>query len=90
LNDTDKKFKRFEQKGTCHYDGKGVREQWSESTDNEIVNAFGEGEAAFWLSVNQGAGVYSFNFRFPEAAETGAAASVAGLKKRALTGRSCR
>jgi hypothetical protein len=51
FSDEDKKFKRYVQNDTCFYDGKGSREQWSETTDNQITKAFGEGEADFSLNV---------------------------------------
>ncbi len=66
FSDTDKKFKRYVQNDTCFYDGKGSREQWSETTDNHVTKAFGEGEADFSMSVYQAAGVYQFSFRFAE------------------------
>ncbi len=69
FSDTDKKFKRYVQNDTCFYDGKGSREQWSETTDDNITKAFGEGEADFSLNVYPAGGVYQFSFRFPEIRE---------------------
>ena len=67
LTDEDKSFKRFAQMDTCFYDGLGNREQWGETTDNQIIKAFGEGEAeSFNLNFNQYDGTYSFGFRFPD------------------------
>ncbi|HEX9962393.1 MAG TPA: choice-of-anchor X domain-containing protein [Pyrinomonadaceae bacterium] len=66
LTDKDDKFKRSEQRDTCHYDGKGMREQWSETVEKWVTSGFGEGEGDFWMNVNQQSGTYSFSFRFPE------------------------
>ena len=41
--------------------------QWTEKNESDITNAFGEGEAQFWMNVNELSGTYSFNFRFPQA-----------------------
>lgn len=67
-NDTRKTWKRQEQHDTCFYDGKdGSVLQWTEKEESDITNAFGEGEAQFWLNVNEPGGNYSFNFRLPDA-----------------------
>ncbi len=67
LSEEEKSFKRFEQMDTCFYDGKGSREQWGETTDNQITKAFGEGAADnFNLNVNPYDGTYSFGFTFPD------------------------
>jgi len=72
FNDTDKRFKRFEQKDTCFYDGKKEAVlQWGESVDNDIYNAFAEGEAkSFHLNFNPYDGTYSFSFALPDAKGT--------------------
>lgn len=71
LTDEDRRFKRFVQQDTCFYDGKGVREQWSETVDNDILNAFGDGAAEnFNLNFNPYDGTYSFGFQFPEMSGT--------------------
>ncbi|HVE55307.1 MAG TPA: choice-of-anchor X domain-containing protein [Pyrinomonadaceae bacterium] len=71
LTDEDRRFKRFVQQDTCFYDGKGVRDQWSETVDNDILNAFGEGAAEnFNLNFNPYDGTYGFSFQFPEMSGT--------------------
>lgn len=68
LNDIRRSWKRSDQIDTCFYDGKkeGVP-QWTEKTESDITNAFGEGEAGFSLNVDQSGGTYYFSFIFPEA-----------------------
>jgi pimeloyl-ACP methyl ester carboxylesterase len=71
LTDVRKKWSRDDQMDTCFYDGKeGSVPQWTEKRESDITNAFGEGEAQFWMNVNELSGTYSFNFRFPEAQGT--------------------
>jgi pimeloyl-ACP methyl ester carboxylesterase len=70
FSEEEKNFKRYAQTDTCFYDGKGDREQWDETTDEQITKAFGEGESDFWFNLDQADGTYSFNFRFPEAQGT--------------------
>ncbi len=70
FNDTDKNFKRYVQNDTCFYDGKGSREQWGETTDEQIINGFGEGSPDFRFNLDQSNGTYSFNFSFPEVTGT--------------------
>ena len=66
FSEMDKNFKRYVQNDTCFYDGRASREQWGETTDNNITKAFGEGEADFSMNVYPAGGVYQFSFRFPE------------------------
>ena len=66
FTDDEKNFKRTVQQDTCFYDKKGMRDQWGETTDNQITSGFGEGAATFWLNVNESVGTYRFSFRFPE------------------------
>lgn len=66
--DVRKIWKRSEQHDTCFYDGiDGSVLQWGETDESDITNAFGEGEANFWMNVNEFAGNYRFSFRLPEA-----------------------
>ncbi len=72
FKDADKSFKRFENMDTCAYDGTDAAVlHWSETTDNRIYNAFGEGAAeSFNPNLNPYDGTYNFSFRFPDARGT--------------------
>lgn len=71
LTDARKTWSRDDQMDTCFYDGKeGSVPQWTETNESDTTHAFGEGEAQFWMNVNELSGTYSFNFRFPQAAGT--------------------
>lgn len=71
LNDIRRKWSRSDQMDTCFYDGKDESvPQWTEKTESDITNAFGEGEAGFSMNIDQFGGTYYFSFVFPEAKGT--------------------
>ncbi|HEX4945451.1 MAG TPA: choice-of-anchor X domain-containing protein [Blastocatellia bacterium] len=68
FKDVSLHWKRYEQNEDCAGDKKdGGNTQWSVSEDSDITNAFSDVAADFSMIVDDWGGVYSFNFRFPEA-----------------------
>ncbi len=67
VKDDDKNFRRSERRDTCGANS-GMRDQWTNSVDNRMTQAFTEGDVdSFNLSVLPFNGSYHFSFRFPDA-----------------------